>query len=385
MSSGPSLGPVEMVVLVDEQGKPIGQAEKMSAHHAETPLHLAFSCYVFDEAGRLLVTRRAGSKKVWPGVWTNSVCGHPLPGETMEAAIQRRLDFELGMSATDIEVLLPDYRYRAPAFNGVVENEFCPVHRARSYTEPSPNPAEVDDYRWMEWPEFVAEAEGDAAGTWSWWCKDQVRLLKSHPRLAEELERVSAGADRFEPMYQTTPPWDIGRAQPAFSALAEAGRLAGRILDVGCGTGEHALLAAGLGLEAVGIDAASTAIDLAEGKASERGLEARFVVGDALELSRLGTSFDTVLDCGLFHVFSDEERWRFVESVSAVVPEGGRYFMLCFNEHQPGELGPRRVTRDEIRSSFATGWRVESIRASTIDLVGGGAAQAWMAELVRSA
>jgi isopentenyl-diphosphate delta-isomerase type 1 len=385
LSSGPNPGQVELIVLVDEQGNPIGQAEKWSSHHADTPLHLAFSCYVFDGAGRLLVTRRAGSKKVWPGVWTNSVCGHPQPGESMEDAIRRRLDFELGMSAERIEVVLPAYRYRAPEFDGVVENEFCPVHFALAAAEPAPNPAEVADYRWVEWPEFVAAAESDVDGSYSWWCKDQLKLLKGHPRIPEVIG-LRRNADRFEPMYQTTPPWDIGRPQPAFAAIAAEGRLTGRVLDVGCGTGEHALLAAGLGLEAVGIDAAPTAIDMAEGKASERGLEARFVLGDALELPRLiGTTFETVLDCGLFHVFTDEERVRYVESMSAVVPEGGRYFLLCFNEHQAGELGPRRVTQQEIRSSFAPGWEVESIQASTIELVGGGAAQAWLAELTRSA
>jgi SAM-dependent methyltransferase len=266
-----------------------------------------------------------------------------------------------------------------------VENEFCPVHLAHALTDPVPNPAEVEDFRWLEWAEFVAAAESDAAGTWSWWCKDQVKQLKDHPGLADLIRPVRPAADRFEVMYQTTPPWDIARAQPAFAALAEEGRLTGRVLDVGCGTGEHTLLAAGLGLEAVGIDAAPTAIDLARRKASERGLEARFVLGDALDLPRLGTTFNTVLDCGLFHVFTDEERPRFVESLSAVVSEGGHYFMLCFNEHQPGELGPRRVTQGEIRSSFATGWQVESIQASAIDLVDGGAAQAWLAELVRTA
>jgi isopentenyl-diphosphate delta-isomerase type 1 len=374
-----------LIVLVDERGNPIGEAEKSSSHHDQTPLHLAFSCYVFDGAGRLLVTRRAGSKKVWPGVWTNSVCGHPQPGESMEAAIRRRLDYELGMSAGDIEVLLPAYRYRAPAFNGVVENEFCPVHFARAVSEPVPNPEEVEGIRWVRWPEFVAATENDAEGAYSWWCRDQVKQLKSHPLIAELTEEIRRGAHRFEPMYQTTPPWDIGRPQPAFARLAEAGRLCGPVLDVGCGTGEHAMLAAKLGLEAAGIDAAPTAIDLARRKASERGLNVRFVLGDALELAGLGATFETVLDCGLFHVFTDEDRVRFVDSVSAVVPPGGRYFLLCFSEHQPGELGPRRVTRDEIRSSFAPRWQAESIEACAIELLDGAAARGWLAELVRSA
>ncbi len=191
------------------------------------------------------------------------------------------------------------------------------------------------------------------------------------------------GTGRFEAMYQSTPPWDIGRPQGAFLALAEQGRLTGRVLDVGCGTGEHALMASGLGLEAVGIDMAPTAIAAAERKAAERGSSARFVLGDALDLEQLGTTFDTVLDCGVFHVFDDYERGRFVDSVGRVVPAGGRYFMLCFNENQPGTLGPRRVTQNEIRSSFAHGWQVEAITASQIELFDGGAAQAWLAELLR--
>jgi len=163
----------------------------------------------------------------------------------------------------------------------------------------------------------------------------------------------------FEESYQSTPPWDIGRPQPALAEL----EFGGRVLDVGCGTGEHALLAASRGLEAVGVDAAPTAIRLATSKAAERGLSVRFVVGDALDLDSLGEMFDTVIDSGLFHVFSDEDRVRYVASLSAVVRPGGRLFILCFSENQPGDFGPRRVTQDEIRSAFADGWRVDAIDA----------------------
>ena len=169
----------ELIVLVDEAGQPLGEAEKLASHHADTPLHLAFSCYIFNDAGELLVTRRAEGKKVWPGVWTNSVCGHPTPGEPMEAAIARRADYELGMTVTDVSCALPDYRYTTPPFNGIIENEFCPVFLARAASDPQPNPEEVGDFRWMAWTDFIAATEADTTDVYSWWCKDQLRLLKS--------------------------------------------------------------------------------------------------------------------------------------------------------------------------------------------------------------
>jgi 2-polyprenyl-3-methyl-5-hydroxy-6-metoxy-1,4-benzoquinol methylase len=169
-------------------------------------------------------------------------------------------------------------------------------------------------------------------------------------------------SNQFEVSYQTgTAPWDIGRPQPDFLALAESGALSGRVLDVGCGTGEHAITAAGLGLDTTGVDSAPTAIATAKSKASERGVTVRFVVGDALDLSALGEQFDTVLDCGLFHVFDDEDRRRFVSSLSQAIGAGGRYFMLCFSDKTPGDWGPRRVTQEEIRASFSDGWNVDSI------------------------
>ena len=173
----------------------------------------------------------------------------------------------------------------------------------------------------------------------------------------------------FDAIYADgTPAWDIGRPQPAFDRLATAGNLAGRVLDVGCGTGEHALMAASLGFEAVGVDASTRAIELAKTKAVERGIAARFVVADALRLVDLGEEFDTVLDCGLFHVLDDGERVRYVASLAAVVPRSGSVHVLCFSERQPGDWGPPRVTQDELRGAFATGWRIESIQPAVIDL-----------------
>src|SRR5436190_618462 len=170
----------------------------------------------------------------------------------------------------------------------------------------------------------------------------------------------------FESAYETTPPWDIGTPQPSFANLADEGRLGGRVLDVGCGTGEHVLMAATAGCEAVGIDISPTAIRLAEAKAKERVVAARFIVGDARHLDALGEQFDTVLDCGLFHVFDDEDRPVFVDSLAHVVRPGGRYFMLCFSEEEPPGWGPRRVTQAEIRGAFAAGWDVEDIEPAEL-------------------
>ena len=189
----------------------------------------------------------------------------------------------------------------------------------------------------------------------------------------------------FDRLYSGTPPWDIGRPQPSFLHLAQTGALRGRVLDVGCGTGEQALMAASLGLKATGIDAAPTAIELAKRKAEDRGLEARFFVWDALDLPDLGEQFDTVLDSGLFHVFEDDDRSRFVESLSAAIAPNGRYYMLCFSDRQPGDWGPRRVSQDEIRSSFADGWRVELIEAATMDItISPEGVRAWLSIIARA-
>jgi SAM-dependent methyltransferase len=188
----------------------------------------------------------------------------------------------------------------------------------------------------------------------------------------------------FDSSYEETPPWDIGHPQPAFAALARSGSVTGRVLDIGCGTGEHALMVAVLGLDATGIDSAPTAIRQAEQKASERGLPVRFEVDDALELGDRSSRYDTVLDCGLFHVFDDDDRAAFVVSLRDTVVSGGRYFMLCFSDREPGDWGPRRVTREEIGSSFADGWRIDSIEESRIELTWNPeGAQAWLVAMTR--
>lgn len=183
--------------------------------------------------------------------------------------------------------------------------------------------------------------------------------------MSEESEARDLAAE-FDASYEATPPWDIGAPQPAFAQLAAEGQLRGRLLDVGCGTGEHVLLAASVGCEAVGLDIAPSAIRLAEAKATERRVQARFIVGDARHLGSLGERFDVVVDCGLFHVFDDEDRPPFVESLAQVVRPDGRYFMLCFSDDEPPGWGPRRVTQAEIRTAFANGWDVESIEPTEL-------------------
>ena len=188
----------------------------------------------------------------------------------------------------------------------------------------------------------------------------------------------------FEASYAGTPPWDIGRAQPVFVRLADAGAVEGRVLDSGCGTGENALMLAERGLDVAGVDAAPTAIAAAQQKAADRGLAARFVVWDALRLGELGEQFDTVIDSGLFHVFDDERRAQYVEALAAVVRPGGRYVLCCFSDRQPGDWGPRRVHQEEIRATFARGWQVESIEAARFDTnLDPPFAEAWLATITR--
>jgi isopentenyl-diphosphate delta-isomerase len=144
------------VILLDDEGRPTGTALKSSVHDTETPLHLAFSCHVLNDEGKVLVTRRALEKSTWPGVWTNSFCGHPRPGEEMVDAVVRRAEYELGLAITDIELILPDFRYRAVDASGIVENEICPVFIARAASTPQPNPLEVVDAEWVDATDLAA-------------------------------------------------------------------------------------------------------------------------------------------------------------------------------------------------------------------------------------
>jgi isopentenyl-diphosphate delta-isomerase len=174
-----SVTPQELVVLVDETGQPIGESPKAYVHTTDTPLHLAFSVHIFDHVGRVLVTRRALSKHTWPGVWTNTCCGHPSPGESITDAVRRRLDFELGLDAPDLRCALPDFAYTATDASGVVENEICPVFEGRVQSPVvTANPDEVMDWKWVLWND-LARAVRLTPFAFSPWAVTQVGLLNA--------------------------------------------------------------------------------------------------------------------------------------------------------------------------------------------------------------
>jgi SAM-dependent methyltransferase len=176
----------------------------------------------------------------------------------------------------------------------------------------------------------------------------------------------SVDAKHFKAMYAGLPPWDIGRPQRAFINVAN--QVAGSILDVGCGTGENALYFAERDHKVTGIDFLAGPIAAAKQKAAERGLQATFLVMDALALRELPEVFDTAIDCGLFHVFSDEDRRRYVDGLASVLKPGGRLFLLCFSDAEPEGQGPRRVSHGEIEAALVDGWVIESIEPSRYEV-----------------
>jgi SAM-dependent methyltransferase len=193
----------------------------------------------------------------------------------------------------------------------------------------------------------------------------------------------------FENIYAGKAPWDIGKPQRLFVAVA--GRIMSPVLDAGCGTGENALFLAGRGHRVTGIDFVEEAIRRARLKAAERSLSVEFLVKDAMTLGEWGRRFASVIDSGLFHVFSDDDRRRYVQGLTRVVDPGGRLFLTCFSDEEPGTEGPRRVSRRELHDAFADGWEIESIepcRAEVNPDVAGrtfseGGPKAWFAVIRR--
>jgi SAM-dependent methyltransferase len=205
---------------------------------------------------------------------------------------------------------------------------------------------------------------------------------------------VSDPLDRtaFEIMYARLAPWDVGRPQQPF--LDAADRVGASVLDAGCGTGDTALFFAGRGHRVTGIDFLDEPIQRAKQKAVERGLSATFLVKDALTLADWAERFDSVIDSGLFHVFSDEDRARYVAGLATVLRPGGFLFLMCWSDQEPGTEGPRRVSRKELHDAFARGWDVESIEPCVVELrptrpdlqdvpLPGGGSKAWFAVVRR--
>ena len=162
-------------MLVDDEGRPVGTADKATVHGASTPRHLAFSYYGFDEGGRILVTRRAYDKVTFPGVRTNTCCGHPAPGERPQDAVRRRLRHELGVAVADLRLILPEFAYRASA-GGIEENELCPVFTGTLVGTPQPRPDEVESCEWWIWERFLAAA-ADPNSDVSPWARLQAPLV----------------------------------------------------------------------------------------------------------------------------------------------------------------------------------------------------------------
>ena len=200
---------------------------------------------------------------------------------------------------------------------------------------------------------------------------------------------VVPNRETFENLYAGKAPWDIGKPQPVF--VKAAGEVTGSVLDAGCGTGDNALYFAEQGHKVTGIDFLPVPIERARQKAADRGVKATFLVLDALHLDSLPEQFDTVIDCGLFHVFSDDDRRRYVAGLTSTTRPGGKILLLCFSDQEPGDQGPRRITERELKEAFAAGWAVESIEPAQIEVrpdltdmaFSTGGPKAWFARLRR--
>jgi cyclopropane fatty-acyl-phospholipid synthase-like methyltransferase len=206
---------------------------------------------------------------------------------------------------------------------------------------------------------------------------------------SDSLLKNSVDRSTFENLYDGKAPWDIGKPQRNFAAIAN--RVTGPVLDAGCGTGEHALFFAGRGLRVTGIDFVEEALRRASAKAVERGLAVEFLIKDATALGEWGERFGSVIDCGLFHGFSDDDRRRYVQGLARVIEPGGRLFLLCFSDEEPAGEGPRRVSRQELHNAFADGWEVESVQPTRIEVnpeltevkFSEGGPKAWFAVVLR--
>ena len=175
----------------------------------------------------------------------------------------------------------------------------------------------------------------------------------------------NSGRERFRAAYEGEPPWDLGRPQSPFVKAAD--QITGSVLDVGCGTGDNALFFAQRGQPVMGIDFVDFPINEAKRKAEELGVDVEFIQMNALELTSLDRKFDSVIDCGLFHVLSDSDRRPYIDALAHVTRLGGKVFLMCFSDKEPEGAGPRRISQDELRDAFRDGWTFESIAPSQFE------------------
>lgn len=170
----------DYVVLVDKNNKVLGTAPKLATHNSNTPLHRAFSLFLFNSKGELLLQQRSAKKKTWPLVWSNSCCGHPMLNESNEDAVRRRMELELGIKIDKVYEILPNFSYKAE-MNGIVENEICPVFIGFLNKKPIPNKDEVENIKWMKWQEFLNQIKQNP-GTYSVWCEKEAKLLANNKK-----------------------------------------------------------------------------------------------------------------------------------------------------------------------------------------------------------
>jgi SAM-dependent methyltransferase len=224
-------------------------------------------------------------------------------------------------------------------------------------------------------------------------CRKETKMSERSETLADDpfRGRQATSHERrsglsWDASYHDGPaPWDIGGPQPAIVRVASEGGFAGAVLDAGCGTGENALHLASLGLPVLGVDVAETALAIARKKAAERSIEVEFVAADAFQLERLGRTFKTVLDCGLFHTFDADERPRYVASLASVTQHDGTLYVLCFSDNGP-DTGPHPISQEELRAAFnpSSGWSVATIEPDRVQTrYHDNGAPAWFATIKR--
>lgn len=210
--------------------------------------------------------------------------------------------------------------------------------------------------------------------------------MSSNPQRTASRD-TSASVEFFHTVYEGKPPWEIDAPQLAIVKLEQAGKIVGDVLDIGCGTGCNAMFLAERGHHVTAFDLVPQAIEQAKSRLAARPLDITFLVASALNLPELGRQYDTAIDAGVFHVFNDKDRLRYCDNIHRCLKPGGRLYLICFSEHQPGSEGPRRMTQLEIRDSFTTGWKVESIEPSVYLTQPQfyGPAKAWLAQIIKTA